>query len=83
MRRNSVLGEDMEYEQLGKELSVDSIDRRNENGLLCEPINYDKDGVETRGKWEFLNEVHRNQVPGLLRNRDLLKKSIGTMSLRL
>ena len=73
----------MEYKQLGKYLSVDSIDRRDENGLLCEPINYDKDGVETRGRRELLNEVHRNRVPGLLRNQELLKESVGTMSLRL
>ena len=30
-------------------LCIDSINCRNKNGLLGEPINYDKDGVETRG----------------------------------
>ena len=44
---------------------VDGIDCRNKNGLFGELINYDKDGVETRGRWEFLDKVHRNQIPGL------------------
>ena len=35
---------------------VDSIDRRDDNGLFGEPINYDQDGVETRGRREFLDK---------------------------
>ena len=49
----------MEYEQLGKQWGIDRINCRDEDGLFGESIN-NKDGIKTRGGWEFLNEVLRN-----------------------
>ena len=36
-----------EYEQLGKQWGIDRIDCRDEDGLLGEPIDDNKEGVKT------------------------------------
>ena len=38
-------------------------------------INYDQDSVKSRG-WEFLNEVYKNGILWLSRDRELLERSI-------
>ena len=73
----------MEYEQLGKQWGIDHIAYRDEDGLLGEPIIDNKDDIETRGGWKFLNEVHRNGIPQTFQDWELLKEPIGAMSLRL
>ena len=71
MRRNSMLKENMEYEQLGKQWGIDCIDCRDKNGFLRKPINDNKDGIITRGGQEFLDEVHRNGIPQMFQNWEL------------
>ena len=80
MQWNSMLGEYTEYKQLGKKCDIDWINCRDEDGLLGEPIYDNKDGIETRGGWEFLNEVHGNGIPRMFWDWELLKESIGAMS---
>ena len=83
MRWNSVLRENMEYEQLGKQWGIDHIDCRNEDGLLGELIDDNKDGIKTRGGQELLNEVHGDGIPWVFQDWELLKESTEVMSLRL
>ena len=72
----------MEYEQLSKWWGIGHINCRDEDGLLGQPINDNKDGIKTRGGQEFLNEVHRNGISWMSWDWELLKKFIG-VSLRL
>ena len=58
MRGNSVLGEDMEYEELGQLHGCDCVKGQYEYPLLGESVNNDEDGSETGGFREFLNKVH-------------------------
>ena len=60
MGRNSVLGKDMEYEELGKSGGVDVVGSRNEDGLFAETVDDDKDGGKSAGVRKLLDEVHRN-----------------------
>ena len=83
MQWNSVLRENMEHEQLGQQWGIDRVNHRDEDGLLGESINDDKDGVKTRGQGEFLNEVHGDGIPQVCWDWELLQESIGAVSLRL
>ena len=44
-------------------------------------IHNDQDGVESREQRKFLDEVHRDGVPGLFQNWELLQDSIGLVML--
>jgi hypothetical protein len=39
-----------------------------------------KYGGETGGIWELLDEIHRDGIPWLLGNRELLESSMGFMT---
>lgn len=53
---------------------------RNEDTLLAETVNDDKDGGKSVGLGKLLNEVHGDGVPGTFSDRKLLQKSIRPMS---
>ena len=57
---------------------------RNEDTLLAETVNDDKDGGKSVGLGKLLNEVHGDGVPGTIGDWKLLYSSIGlvTRSLR-
>ena len=50
--------------------------RRNEDCLLREPVHNHEDCGEARTRRKMLNEIHRNGIPRLLRNRKLLESSV-------
>lgn len=80
MGRSSVLGEHMEYEEFSKLRRVDGVMSGDEDGLLGETINDDENGGEAGGGWELFDEVHGDGVPRLIRDRELLESSVGTMT---
>ena len=63
MGRDSVLGKDMEYEQLCKLRGSDGMVCWNEYGLLCKLVYNNENGCVTWRLWKFLNEIHRNGIP--------------------
>ena len=80
VRGNSVLGEDMEYEELGQLRGCDCVEGRYEYPLLGESVNDDEDSGETGGFGEFLNKVHRDRIPWFLQDRELLERAVGSVS---
>jgi len=52
---------------------------RNENALLREAVNDDKDGGVSAGEGKVFNEIHGDGVPSLLWHRELSEESIGAM----
>ena len=80
MGRSSVLGEHMEYEEFSKLRRVDGVMSGDEDGLLGETINDDKNGGEAGGGWELFDEVHGDGVPWLIGDRELLESSVGAMT---
>ena len=58
--RDTVLGEDVQYEELGELGGRDGVMSGNEDGLLGQSVNNDQDGRKAVGKWELFNEVHRD-----------------------
>ena len=79
VRRNSVLGEHMEYEEFSKLRRVDGVMSGDEDGLLGETINDDENGGEAGGGWELFDEVHGDGRPGLVGDRELLECAKGMM----
>ena len=67
----SVLREDMEYEETGQLYHCKSVVDRNEDSLLGESVNNNKDGCESSRGGKLFNEVHRYGIPGTHRNRNL------------
>ena len=53
---------------------------RDEDGLFRKLVYHDQDGCEARGEGELLDEIHRNGVPWLLWDRELLEQSIRSMA---
>ena len=49
--------------------------------MLCFDSWSNQDGVETGGRRKFLDEIHGDGIPGSFRDRKLLQKSIGSMTL--
>ena len=56
--RNTMLGEDVQYEELGKLGRHYGIMSGNKDGLLGQLINNDQDGRKAIRKWKLFNEVH-------------------------
>ena len=52
---------------------------RNENALLREAVNDDKDGGVPTGAGKVFNEIHGDGVPRSLWHRELSEESIGAM----
>ena len=53
---------------------------RNEDTLLAETVNDDKDGGKSVGLGKLLDEVHGDGVPGTIGDRKLLHGSIGLVT---
>ena len=58
MGRNTVLGEDVEKEQLSQSGGIDGVMRGDEYALLGQAIHDDKDGGESGRRQKVFNEVH-------------------------
>ena len=54
---------------------------RDKDCLLGEPVDYNQDSVKPREWQKFLNEVYRNKIPWLFRDRELFEGSIGLVML--
>jgi hypothetical protein len=80
MRRNSMFGEDMDDEELGKLCGGDSIVSQNKESLLSETVYHYQDSGKTFRVGELLNEIHRDRFPRTEQNRELTKKPIWFMS---
>jgi hypothetical protein len=80
MSGNTVFGEHISNEEGSKGRRVDLIRSGDEDALLWVPINDNQDGSVSVGLRKVLDKVHRDGVPGTSRNRELLQKTIGTMT---
>ena len=60
----TMLRKDVEQEELCKLRGRDGVVGRDENGLLGQLVNHDKDGGEARRGWELLYEIHQDGIPG-------------------
>ena len=56
--RNTVLGEDVEKEQLSQSRGVDGVMHGDEYALLREAVHNDEDGCESRQWQKVFNEIH-------------------------
>ena len=83
MTRYSVLREDMEYKETGQLYCGKSVVGRNEDSLLGESVNDNKDGCESSQGGKLFNEVHRYGIPGLCGNGKWFEESIGFVLTRL
>ena len=60
---DSVLGEHVCNEELGKLRGSDGVVSRNEYSLLQQAVHDDEDGGKSIGGGELLHEVHGDRVP--------------------
>ena len=72
MTEDTVLGKDVDNEELGKSRGIDSVEGQNEDALLAESIYNDEDGGKTVRNRKLLDEVYREGVPWLRSNWELL-----------
>ena len=68
---NSVLGEHVCNEELGKLRGSDGVVSRNEYSLLQQAVHNNEDGGKSIGGGKLLNEVHGNRVPWASGDREL------------
>ena len=80
MLRDTVLGEDVEDEELGQLWGVDRVRGWDEDCLLGEAVHNDQDGCRAGQLRELLNEVHGNGVPRALGDGKLSENSERLMS---
>src|SRR6266481_7062949 len=59
----------------------DSVVCQNKQQLFGQTVNDDLYGRIARGRWELLNEIHQDGIPGPLRDRELLQEAIGPVLL--
>jgi hypothetical protein len=71
MRRNSMLGKDMDNKKFGQLCGGDSVVSRNEESLLSETVHHYQDSGKTFRVGELLDEIHRDGFPRTERNREL------------
>src|SRR6266540_3723609 len=83
MPRYSVLREDVEYKEASQLDCGKSIVGRNEDPLLGESVNDNKDGCESSRGRKLFNEVHRYGIPRTRGNGKWFEKSIGFVLMRL
>ena len=76
MGGNSVLGKDVGDEQVRELRCGERIVRRDEDGLLGQPVYDDEDGGVAVGVRELLDEVHRDGVPRAFGDRELFQRSV-------
>jgi DUF1365 family protein len=68
-----VLGEHMELDNLCELRRGYRVVSRNEYALFGEIIHDNEDGSKSGGRRELFDEVHPDEVPGFLGNRELLE----------
>ena len=73
---NSVLGKDVGDEQVRELRCGERIVRRDEDGLLGQPVYDDEDGGVAVGVRELLDEVHRDGVPRTFGDRELFQRTV-------
>ncbi len=83
MTRYSVLQEDMEYKEAGQLDCGKSIVDWNEDILLGESVNDNKDGCESSRGRKLFDEIHRYGIPGMHGNGKWFEESIGFVLTRL
>ena len=79
----SVLREDMEYEETGQLYRSKSVVSQNEDSLLGESVNDNKDGCESSRGGKLFDEVHRYGIPEMHGNGKWFEESIGFVPTRL
>lgn len=79
---NTVLREDVNDEELSEFGRSDSNVTRDEDALLRHAVNNNKDSIKAIGVRELFNEVHRDGVPRLLGDRELVEIAVGLVVLR-
>jgi hypothetical protein len=80
--RDTVLGEDMDNEELGKLSGGDSVVCWNKDRLLRKAVNNDKNGIISGGLRELFDEIHGDQIPWLFRYRKLLQETVWLVMLQ-
>ena len=83
MFRNPVLGEHVENKQDGKVFRGAMNSGQNKDTLLCQSVNNHQDRITTRRGWKGFNEVHRDWIPQMDGDRELLQQAIRLVTLRL
>ena len=73
----------MEYKEAGQLYRGKSVVGWNEDSLLGESVNNNKDGCESSRGGKLFNEVHRYEIPGPCRNGKWFEKSIRFVPMRL
>ena len=58
----------MEYKEAGQLYRGKSVMGRNEDSLLGESVNDNKDGCESSQGGKLFNEIHKYGIPGTCRN---------------
>ena len=70
---DSMLGEHVRNEELGKLRGSDGVMSRNEYPLLQQAVHDYEDGGKSIGGGELLDEVHGDRVPWASRDRELFE----------
>ena len=83
MPRYSVLREDVEYKEASQLYRGKSVMDQNEDFLLGESVNDNKDGCESSRGRKLFDEVHRYGIPGTCGNGKWFEESIGFVPTRL
>src|SRR6266508_3127464 len=73
----------MEYEEASQLYRGKCVMGRNEDSLLGEAINDNKDGREAGRGGKLLDKIHRDGIPGTRGNGKRFEESIGFMPTRL
>src|SRR6266508_6369245 len=73
----------MEYEEASQLYHGKCVMGRNEDSLLGESINDNKDGCETSRGGKLLDKIHRDGIPGTRGNGKRFEESIEFMPTRL
>jgi hypothetical protein len=79
--QNTVVGEDVDNEELGKLSRGDSVVCRNKDRLLHKAINNDKNGIISGGLRELFDEIHGDQIPWLFQSWKLLQEALWLVTL--
>ena len=73
----------MKYEEAGQLYHSKSVVGWNEDSLLGESVNDNKDGCESSRGEKLFDEIHRYGIPGTCRNGKWFEESIGFVLMRL
>ncbi len=73
----------MKYEEAGQLYRGKSVVGWNEDSLLGESVNNNKDGCESSQHGKLFDRVHRYGIPGTCGNGKWFEESIGFVPMRL